>query len=462
MLVLHTSQRLPHGISLIAEALDIGLLRATDLAEAQKKCAASRPDIVLLPALFSGQPTLPFMQTCLERTPDVQAVMLVERDQINEAAEAMRVGILDCLFLPFTAERLTKTLSGALGRRGKPIAQAKLERILQIVVKPPQRVKPEAISPPETKTADSDCIQGTTAPTRVLKTAIEAACLNRLPVVLLGEAGCGKSHCAALIHAESDGSNAPFHKLDCAALTLETLPADMSDPTTRATFFLDELTDLAPRVQARLVRLIGDDGLPQARLISATTHDPVRAITSGLLRRDLFYRLCVSEIRVPPLRARGADILLIAQGKLRQYALLEGVEMRDFSPEAAARLLAYSWPGNIRQLMNVCRNLVLTHATKGAQVVEVEMLPPEIATATQTGAGILPDTDEVDFLASFFRGQSLAGIERSIIEAVIHDNGGSVTRAARVLEVAPSTLYRKREQWMAKDSARDQAKSPPS
>ncbi len=455
MLVLHDGGGTPDGIALIARALGLELLEAAGLEAGQRLCQASKPEIILVPALVAGQPSLPFIQACLERAGQCQAVMLVERDQINEAAEAMRVGILECLFLPFSNERLAKTLAAALGRLGRAVPEAELERVYKLATPAPRRPAPQTAPPPGQQTANSDCVQGDSPATLELKSEVLKAAQTRLPVVLLGEAGAGKSHCAGLIHGESADANAPYHKLDCAALTPETLPAEMGEVTTRATFFLDELTDLNPRVQARLVRLIGDEGLPRARLISATTHDPIKAINNGLLRRDLYYRLCVTQIQVPPLRARGRDILLIAQGKLQQFALLEGAELRGFSPEAAELLIAYNWPGNIRQLMNVCRNLVLSQGDSGARVVTPEMLPPEIVQGAASATPMAPGAGGAAFLSEFFRGKSLATIERSVIEAVIRDHGGSVTKAARVLEVAPSTLYRKREQWAREDSARD-------
>ena len=146
MLVLQGQKGMPDGVSLIAGALGIELLEAVDLADAQSICLASQPGILLLPAEFSGQPTLPFMQSCLEWAPGTQAIMLVERDQINAAAEAMRVGILGCLFLPFSTERLAKTLAAALGRLGVDIPRAELDRICAIATPPPTR--PSRSDPP--------------------------------------------------------------------------------------------------------------------------------------------------------------------------------------------------------------------------------------------------------------------------------------------------------------------------
>jgi len=454
ILVLRTLSEMPDAVALIARALGLEVVEASGLAEAEGVCRKRKPGIVLLPARIGGQPALPFMQLCLERAPETQVIMLVERDQINEAAEAMRVGILDCLFLPFPTERLAKTLAAAMGRLGLEVEQAELKRICESAS--PAPAPPAAAPEPEPQTLakpdpDSDCVQGNATLTVALKGAIEAAARNRLPVALLGEAGSGKSHCAALIHAQSDDSGSPLIKLDCAALTPQTLPQDIADPNIRATYFFDELTDLSASVQARLVRLIGDEGMPQARLISATTHEPIKAINAGTLRRDLYYRLCVTEIRVPSLRERGDDILLIAQAKLRHFSSLEGAALRDFSPEAAALLVNFTWPGNIRQLVNVCRNLVLTYGITGATLVEADMLPPEIIAARRNGDGELSSMRGDNFLAAFFRGQSLSHIERVIIEAIIRDHGGSVTRAARMLQVAPSTLYRKREQWQRAD-----------
>ncbi len=452
MLALIPDRSEHEALSVIADALGIRQYTVHDIDETHALFTAHSPGIVLLPAFYQGESTLACVQSCLEAAPETEVIMVVERDQINEAAEAMRAGVLDCLFRPFSQDRLAKTLAAAMRRRGLPVPETDLS-FPAIPKEPAAKPAPDTRGTPPAM-PEADCITGSHAATMALKAAIAAVAEATLPVLLIGEAGSGKSHCARLIHTIATRGEAPFHKLDCAALTPEDLPAEMVDPASSATFFFDEITDLSAKVQARLVRMIGDDDQLPARLISATSHDPIKATSDGRVRRDLFYRLCVTEIQVPPLRDRGADVLLIAREKLRQATARKGGMLEKFAPEVQERFLAYQWPGNIRQLSNVIRNIVVLHGKGSARTITLNMLPEEISQSRPGSGPVTPMPDHGDFLASQFRGQSLAQIERAIIEAIIRDHGNSVTRAARALQVAPSTLYRKREQWAAQDRAK--------
>ena len=472
MLVLALHDPIPDGLLQVAGALGIVPHECGDPLEARRIFSAVTPLIILLPAFLGDEPTLPFMLECMDRVPNIQTIMVVERHQINEAAEAMRAGVLDCLFRPFSRARFAKTLIAAMRRLGVQVTDDALVRAVQSPAPPGgqmaqpasdrRRVPIHTVRPEGgRRTAPGDaCLLGDQPATVALRQAITAACEHRLPVLLTGEAGCGKSHCARRIHAWSAWADAPFVRLDCSALEPDALDEQMKNCASGTTFFLDEISDLSPQVQARLVRLIGEDGPPGARLISATAQDPTALIRDGRLRRDLFYRLCATEIAVPPLRARAGDVPAIAAGLLAEAAAQADSPLSRFSPTAQDALRRNPWPGNLRQLANMVKSLVLRHSPAGTTTVTPEMLPGMLsasATATATPPEPLATGDGTD-LAALFRDQSLEQIERRIIEAIIRDHGGSVTRAARTLKVAPSTLYRKREIWTRKDSDQDPGK----
>ena len=467
MLVPAHRDPIPDGLVQVAGALGIVPHECGDPLEARRIFSAVSPLIILLPAFLDDEPTLPFMLECMDQVPDVQTIMVVERHQINEAAEAMRAGVLDCLFRPFSRERFAKTLAAALRRLGVEVTDNALYQAIRNSSQPGGQMAAPASEgrrvPIHTaKTADSGpteigdaCLLGDQPATVALRLAIAAASEHRLPVLLTGEAGCGKSHCARLIHARSPWADAPFVRLDCSALEPDMLDEQVKNCASGTTFFLDEISDLSPQVQARLVRLIGEDGPPGARLISATAQDPAALTGDGRLRRDLFYRLCATEIAVPPLRARADDVPAIATGLLAEAAAQTGSPLSHFSPAAQDALRRNPWPGNMRQLANMLKGLVLRQYPPGTTTVTPEMLPGlPAAPAASTVTGPLAADDGAD-LAALFRDQSLDQIERRVIEAIIRDHGGSVTRAARTLKVAPSTLYRKREIWARKDSAQD-------
>ena len=192
------------------------------------------------------------------------------------------------------------------------------------------------------------------------------------------------------------------------------------------------------------------------RIVCATNRDPAEEVRAGRFREDLYYRLHVVPIHMPPLRARPEDIVDIAQASLVEYAAEEGKRFTGFSPEVVAVLTSRPWPGNVRQLLNVIRNIVVLH---DGTLVEPHMLPAEIA----PGPLQLPANDVVAPLPAPrpagrplgparsppLVGTPLAEVERELIEATIAHCDGSIPRAARILEVSPSTLYRKLESWNA-------------
>ncbi len=473
MLVLSHHEPIPDGIRQIAEALGIAVHECADPQEARRVFGSAAPRIVLLPAFLNHTPMLPFMRECLEREPGIQTIMVVERHQINEAAEAMQAGVLDCLFRPFSRERLAKTLAAAMRRLGQPVPE--LDRALT------GQAASGASIPARKDAARADgqpgdaCLRGSHPATLALRQAVAEAATHTLPVLLWGEPGSGKSQCARLIHARPDPvvggagkdgagkdgagkdgageATAPLREIDCSTLEAEEFARMLAAASPGTTFFLDELADLNAQVQARLVRLIGEEGPGAARLISASSHDPEALTGSGRLRRDLFYRLCVCEIRVPPLRARIADLPAIATGLLAEIAAGGESGPRRFSAQAQEVLMASPWPGNLRQLSNLVRALVLRHGATDIREITPGMLPPQprgpMAGPASFAAPAGP-AEPAD-LARLFDGLSLDQIERRVIEAIIAQHGNSVTRAARVLGVAPSTLYRKREAWARRD-----------
>ena len=183
------------------------------------------------------------------------------------------------------------------------------------------------------------------------------------------------------------------------------------------------------------------------RILCATNRDPLDAVRRGQFREDLYYRLHVVPIHMPPLRDRGTDVIEIAQAALSRFATEEGRVFTGFDDQVTALFQRMTWPGNVRQLLNVLRNVVVLN---DGPIVTLAMLPtgvnhaPEaIAPPPPAAAAPLPQAT-----LDSFAGKTLAQIEQIVIEDAIARAGGSVPRAARMLDVSPSTLYRKREAWL--------------
>ncbi len=210
------------------------------------------------------------------------------------------------------------------------------------------------------------------------------------------------------------------------------------------------MCELSPPLQTKLLRFLQTSAIrpvgaaqPQrvdVRIISATSRDPLEMVRQGRFREDLYYRLYVVPIHVPPLRERGDDVMEIAGTLLERFADEEGRDFRGISEEAKAVIRRYAWPGNVRQLSNVLWNIVIMNE---GPLVTAEMLPPELMGLDPRGTRNphpIPASER-------FAGLTLAEIERHAIEDAIARAGGSVPKAARILDVAPSTIYRKREGW---------------
>jgi DNA-binding NtrC family response regulator len=195
------------------------------------------------------------------------------------------------------------------------------------------------------------------------------------------------------------------------------------------------------------------------RIVCATNRDPAEEVRRGRFREDLYYRLHVVPIHMPPLRQRPDDIMDIAEANLREFAAEEGKAFTSFDAESAAILIGRSWPGNVRQLLNVVRNIVVLH---DGPLVRPSMLPHEIATSAAPDlqperlAAVVPTllpvaraqpSSSVRARVELLVGTPLADVERELIEATIAACDGSIPRAAKVLGVSPSTLYRKLESW---------------
>lgn len=283
------------------------------------------------------------------------------------------------------------------------------------------------------------------------------------PVFLSGESGTGKDLAARAIHRAGSRADKPFLALNCAAIPVDLLEAELfghmkgaftgalADRAGAAlsasggTLFLDELADMAPALQAKLLRFVQTGAVRRVgssaeepadvRIICATNREVEAEVAAGRLRADLFYRLHVLPIHLPPLRARGTDILLLARHFLRIHATAEGRAFRILTPQAESLLMAHDWPGNVRELDNLMRRVAVLHE---GDTVTVQML--------RAAFGRLAWREDAD-CASSGQIEPLAVAERRMIEAALAACRGNVALAAARLGVNPSTIYRKKQAW---------------
>ena len=283
------------------------------------------------------------------------------------------------------------------------------------------------------------------------------------PVFIQGETGTGKESIARLVHSESPHAYGPFVVINCAELTLEQLEteylksvdantqdASISGQTT--TLYLDQITSCDPTVQLRLLRLVSAESNPELvkrgspkpklRFISSCSQDIASLINADQFQAKLYHYLNTVPITLPALRERSTDIIAIASTLIEQLTPNNRSRFHSFSPDAAARLSAHSWPGNLRQLTDVIHHVAQHH--DGPHVTE-KMLPNDLL--AHQYAQQLARNEHQNLAIETLLGRPLAEIERLVIERTIDMQNGSVTRAANVLGVSPSTLYRKRDAW---------------
>jgi DNA-binding NtrC family response regulator len=420
-----------------------------------------RPAALLLDLELPDGNGLELIQTARSAGLDPAVIVITAHGSVNAAVEAMRAGAHDFLVKPFNADRLLTTLRNALERR----------RLASIV---------ETLGTEINRPSFEGFIGGDLAMHAIYR-VIELAARSRSTVFITGESGTGKEVCAEAIHRRSPRKNGPFVALNCGAVPKELMEseifghvkgaftgatADRDGAALRAhggTLFLDELCEMDPALQVKLLRFVqtgavqpvGGDQTRKvdARIICATNRDPLAEMEAGRFREDLYYRLHVLPIQMPALRERGGDVVLLARHFLAAFSREEGRAFRGFAPDAEARLCASAWPGNVRQLQNVIRQVVVV---QDGELVTAGMLPPEIDAerATESERAASPAAAATSPTHPHAAAQDevlpLATVERQAIERAIALCGGNMTEAAARLGVNVSTIYRKRQNWGGK------------
>ncbi len=388
---------------------------------------------------------------------DTAVIVITAHGSIAAAVEAMRSGADDFLVKPFPSERLRTTLQHVLERR-------RLTRIVQTLA-------------PMLEADGFEGFVGSSLPMQAVYTIIERAARSRAPVFITGESGAGKEVAAEAIHRRSARRDAPFVALNCGAIAKELIESEIfghvrgaftgaiqarTGAARRAdggTLFLDEICEMDTALQVKLLRFVqssvvqkvGGDSNEKVdvRIICATNRNPLAEVEAGRFREDLYYRLHVLPLELPPLRERDRDVLLIARHFLAEFNREEGKQFIAFAPEVEALFQAYSWPGNVRQLQNVIRNATVLF---DGSVVTVNMLPREIrpVEAKPNTLGIEREADQAGGDgASKNTIRPLAEVERAAIETAIDACDGNLTEAAACLGINVSTIHRKRQAWLA-------------
>ena len=443
------------------------VVSAAMASDALRLFAQSEINIVLLDLVLPDRDGLSLMKDMLDLRPDTAVIVMTAHGSVGRAVEAMRAGAHEFLVKPFDEARL---LSAVANVPGGPVAST------------PVASAPRRAARAQTASADSpDSLTGSgfigsSEVMERLHQKISSVARSMATVFITGESGTGKELCALAVHAASPRATGPFIALNCGAIPQDLLESEVfghmkgsftgaiSDKPGAAaaadggTLFLDEICEMAPALQTKLLRFLQTSTVVpvgatrprkvNVRIICATNRDPLDAVRRGEFREDLYYRLFVVPLHMPPLRDRGEDVLEIAETALARFAREEGKPFDGLDGPVKALFRALPWPGNVRQVLNVIRNIVVLNE---GGLVTLDMLPDTLDRQIDAGAptAIAPLPAPSALSLDDLIGRPLAEIERAVIEATLARHGGSVPRAARVLELSPSTLYRKIEGWKA-------------
>ena len=421
--------------------------QAHDSDSALAAFRARRPSLVVLDIWLQNSRLdgLGILAAMNAEEPQVPVVMISGHGTIETAVQAIQQGAYDFIEKPFKSDRLLLVLARAL-------EAARLKR---------ENSDLRLRAGPETE------LLGRSAGIQQLRSAIEKVAPTGSRVLLTGPAGAGKEVAARSIHAQSRRADGPFVVLNCAILNPGRFEeelfgveagADAQSQVRRAgvlerahggTLLLDEVADMPLETQGKIVRALQEQGFERVgggtrvkvdvRVIATTNRDLATEIAAGRFREDLFYRLAVVPIRVPPLKERREDVPLFARHFMARAIETTGMAPRELSEDTLAAMQAYDWPGNVRELRNLMDWLLIMAPGESREAIRPEMLPPQIGAA----APAVLTLDRSSEIMTLPLREAREVFERQYLEAQLLRFGGNISRTANFVGMERSALHRK-------------------
>ncbi len=442
ILIIDDEENIRRATVVVLEAIGHETVCVENAAAALKQVESGAYDVAFLDLKLGADNGLDLLPKLLEIHPQLEVIVFTAYASIETAVEAMRRGAVDYIPKPFTPEQVRQALGRLIQARKLRGRVAELE----------SRLSTEALT--------LDLTTSDPAMQKALELAFKAAA-TPATILLLGESGTGKSVVARALHESSPQKENAFVTVSCPSLSRELLESELfghvkgaftgavSDKVGKValanggTLFLDEIGELPLEIQPKLLRLLQEKEYERVgeaktrhanvRVISATNRNLEKAVQEGRFREDLYYRLHVIAVQIPPLRERPADLLKIAENYLQFFSKQCGKRLDGFSREAEALLQRYTWPGNLRELRNVIeRTVILTDIGEISRLDLPEKLsegsPLSSAPGVQIGARV-----------------SLKEIETEHIARVMKQ-ASTMSEAARILGITRDTLHRKKKE----------------
>ncbi len=438
VLVVDDEPALREVLSMRIESWGYEVATAAHVREANERLRELSPDIIISDVVMPEATGIELLRMLKANDPSKPVIMVTAHGSIDAAVEAMKEGAQDFLTKPLDYTKLhalLETTAAELRRRGEI----------------------QAIESSLENGARMGPLIGRSDAMRELFATIEVLATSDAPALITGESGTGKEVIARMLHDLSGRRNAPFVPVNSAAIPEGLIESELFghergaftgavrtrpgcfEQADGGTLFLDEITEMPLALQPKLLRILEDGRVRRlggdremafdVRVLAATNRSPLEAVRDGVLREDLYYRLNVFEVQVPPLRERHGDVPLLAHHFVKEFARKHQMDLEGLRDDACAALEAYSWPGNVRELRNVIERAVIV-ARSGW--IEVSHLPPYLRTNEQPEPALrLP------------LGTSAAEAEKALILQTLERVGGNKSEAARQLGLDVKTIRAK-------------------
>jgi DNA-binding NtrC family response regulator len=441
ILVIDDEKNIREGLGAALELDGYSVILAADGTEGLDIALHSDIDLVITDLRMPGVSGEEVLRRVTSETPGIPVIVLTGHGTVESAVDAMRSGAYDFLTKPLNLDRLSLLVKRALQNRELVLQQRELLREIEgrksfehIIGKSPSMLKVFEV--------------------------LKRVAPTKASVLITGESGVGKELIANALHNLSPRKDNPFIKVHCAALADNLLESELFghekgsftgaiarkrgrfELAQSGTIFLDEIGEIDQPVQIKLLRVLqekkfervgGEETLEvDVRVITATNRDLEKEIAAGRFREDLFYRLNVVCINVPPLRERKDDLPLMITSFIKEFADENGKVIEGVDPKARSALYAYDWPGNVRQLRNCIESAVVMTSGK---VITLDDLPPSIRSGEEIPSIHIPV------------GVTMAEAEKQVILQTLSANSGNKTKTAEVLDIGRKTLHRKLDEY---------------
>ena len=442
------------------------VLKAETGASAEALIGEQSPDLALIDLTLPDVSGLDLIAKLAGRPNSCPIIVITGDGSVKTAVDAMRRGARDFIVKPYRVERLIEAVEA-----------------IEVVAKDRRTRSPVSLSAPNPICRGDSDFEGFIGASEQMKSIyrmLRAVGPSTAPIFITGESGTGKELAAEAAHSLSYRRGGPFVAINCSAIPKDLVESELfghvkgsftgavsdRDGACRqahgGTLFLDEICEMPTDLQSKMLRFLQSGTIRpvgsartekvDVRIVCATNKDPNQEVRSGRFRADLFYRLHVVRVSLPPLRERGDDVLLLAEAFIKKYAADESKAFRDLDQAAKRFIREATWPGNVRQLQNVIRRAIVMYS--GNEIC-AEMLEDAGSTMAESPQASHTSLDALVVsrmpLGAEWRKASdiveLAIVEKSAIERAVALCDGSFSKAAGYLGVSPSTLYRKRSEW---------------